>query len=73
MSKFLSGRKPTNDARVEQAAQSVKDTKKDPKRLSIDITQDMHTQLKLLAASQGVSMKELVMKALHKTVVAVND
>lgn len=73
MSKFLSGRKPTSDARAEQAAQSVKDTKGEQKRLSVDLTQEMHTQLKQLAASQGVSMKQLVMQALQKTVVAKHD
>jgi predicted HicB family RNase H-like nuclease len=71
MSKFLSGRKPTNDTRAEQAAQSVKDTV--PKRLSLDLTQEMHTQLKQLAASQGVSMKQLVMQALEKTVIGARD
>jgi predicted HicB family RNase H-like nuclease len=73
MSKFLSGRKPTSDTRAEQAAQSVRDTKSEPKRLSIDLTQEMHTQLKQLAAFQGVSMKQLVMQALEKTVVANHD
>lgn len=67
MSKFLTSKKPTADVRLEAAAEAVTDA--EIKRLSIDMTANMHKKLKQIAASRGVSMKELVLEALKKTVV----
>ena len=46
------------DAALEEAI------KEETKRLNLDVPTSLHSQLKIQAAQEGTSMRELVMKAL---------